>query len=180
MISEAAVLARYSHWPAEARPRTRAPSPSVNRLRRATSATAVEPAICAVFLNKRKASLPAFMRAGCSIYFRWSSLAFANLLRVPRVILELMVGIWSRFRFYVPTDMVVCHVSMLSYMCARKVGFSLLHVDNCRRSEQISQTLPASLCRRHRLYIAAGVRFRICRMRKSGVDPCVVSRSITP
>ena len=77
---------------------------------RATSATAVEPAICAVFLNKRKASLPAFMRAGCSIYFRWSSLAFANLLRVPRVILELMVGIWSRFRFYVPIDMVVCHV----------------------------------------------------------------------
>ena len=40
------------------------------------------------------------------------------------------MGIWSRFRFYVPTDMVVCHVSMLSYMCARKVGFSLLHVDN--------------------------------------------------
>ena len=84
MISEAAVLARYSHWPAEARPRTRAPSPSLNRLRRATSATAVEPAICAVFLNKRKASLPAFMRAGGSIYFRWSSLAFANLLRVKR------------------------------------------------------------------------------------------------
>ena len=39
MISEASVLARYSHWPAEAWPRTRAPSPSLNRLHRASSTT---------------------------------------------------------------------------------------------------------------------------------------------
>ncbi len=56
MISEAAVLARYSHWPAETRPRTRAPSPSLNRLRRTTSATATCPTTLDVVVDHRVVS----------------------------------------------------------------------------------------------------------------------------
>ena len=32
------------------------------------------------------------------------------------VILELIVGIWSRFDVFVPIDMIICHVDMLTYM----------------------------------------------------------------